>query len=286
MRLLDDATLNRTYEEIVRHVLFETAVTSKAPQLIIVGGQPGAGKTRATGAATRDLARHGEGVVYINGDELRPYHPRYAELVAADRGTAADKTGVDVGQWVERAIAEAAAGQHHAVIETTMRQPDVVRRTAEQFVAQGFRFELRILAVHPELSRLGIYDRFKNGLEDPHALPRFTLPHYHADALARMPATLEAVGKLAAEVRLIDRQGRELYSSQRSKLPPGKALEDFRRQPLPEAEQQRIGRRWIELTQQLDRDGVPSRVREGVRAEQARFAAARSQDQDPPLSDG
>jgi hypothetical protein len=39
--------------------------------------------------------------------------------VAADRGTAADKTGADVGLWVERAIREAAAGRFSAVIETT-----------------------------------------------------------------------------------------------------------------------------------------------------------------------
>ena len=75
-----------------------------------MGGQPGAGKTAATVQAVRDLMRHGGGVVYINGDELRPFHPQYAALVAADRSTAADKTGADVGLWVERAIREAAPG--------------------------------------------------------------------------------------------------------------------------------------------------------------------------------
>lgn len=273
MRLLDEETHGRIYEERVRPILFEAATASTAPRLVVVGGQPGAGKTNAMHAALRDLARYGEGAVYINGDELRPFHPRYASLVAEDRSTVADKTGADVGLWVERAIREAAAGRHHAVIETTMRQPDVVRRSAEQFIAQGFRFEMRVVAVHPELSRLAIYDRFNNGLNDSHALPRFTLARYHAEALAAMPKTLEAIGKLAATVRLVDRQGQELYSSASSKVSPSKALADFRRQPLADADRQRIAGRWARLVELLDRDGVPQLVRDGVQAEQARFAA-------------
>ena len=195
MRLLDDGALDRVYVDLVWPILFEDLSARPAPELIIVGGQPGAGKTAATVQAVRDLMRHGGGVAYINGDELRPFHPQYAALVAADRSTAADKTGADVGLWVERAIREAAAGRFHAVIETTMRQPEVVRRTAEQFTAQGFGFEMRVVVVDPEASQLGIYERFATGLASPSALPRFTLPTYHADALARMPKTLAAVAK-------------------------------------------------------------------------------------------
>ena len=206
-RLPDDAALDRVYVDLVRPLLFEDLSASAAPELIMVGGQPGAGKTAATVQAVRDLMRHGGGVAYINGDELRPFHPQYAALVAADRSTAADKTGADVGLWVERAIREAAAGRFHAVIETTMRQPEVVRRTAEQFTAQGFGFEMRVVVVDPEASQLGIYERFATDLASPSALPRFTLPSYHADALAQMPKTLVAVVKLAKVVRFVDRQG-------------------------------------------------------------------------------
>ena len=283
MRLLDDATLDRVYVELVRPLLFEDLSASAVPDLIMVGGQPGAGKTAATLQAVRELMRHGAGVAYINGDELRPFHPQYAALVAADRSTAADKTGADVGLWVERAIREAAAGHFHAVIETTMRQPEVVGRTAEQFTAQGFVFEMRVVVVDPEASQLGIYERFATGLASQSALPRFTLPSYHADAFAQMPKTLEAVVKLAKAVRFVDRQGRELYSSRGSTVSPVKALQDLRRQPLPESERHRIAQQWAALVQRLDREGVPSMVREGVRSEQSRFAALQEQGRAAPL---
>jgi predicted ABC-type ATPase len=272
-RLLDDAALDRVYVDHVRPLLFEGLSASAAPELIMVGGQPGAGKTAATVQAVRDLMRHGGGVAYINGDELRPFHPQYAVLVAADRSTAADKTGGDVGLWVERAIREAAAGRFHAVIETTMRQPEVVRRTAEQFTTQGFGFEMRVVVVDPEASQLGIYERFATGLASPSALPRFTLPSYHADALAQMPKTLASVVKLAKVVRFVDRQGRELYSSRTSKVSPVKALEELRRQPLPEVERQRITSQWASLVQRLDRDGVPDMVRQGLKSAHARFVS-------------
>ena len=282
MRLLDDATLDRVYVDLVGPLLFEDLSASAAPELIMVGGQPGAGKTAATAQAVRELMRHGDGVAYINGDELRPFHPQYAALVAAVRSTAADKTGADVGLWVERAIREAAAGRFHAVIETTMRQPEVVRLTAEQFTAQGFRFEMRVVVVDPEASQLGIYERFATGLASPSALPRFTLPSYHTDALAQMPKTLAAVVKLAKVVRFVDRQGRELYSSRASVVSPGKALEDLRRQPLPDAERLRITQQWASLVQRLDRDGVPAMVREGVKYEHARFVALQEQGRAAP----
>ena len=193
-----------------------------------------------------------------------------------------DKTGADVGLWVERAIREAAAWRFHAVIETTMRQPEVVGRTAEQFTAQGFGFEMRVVVVDPEASQLGIYERFATGLASQSALPRFTLPSYHADALEQMPKTLAAVVKLARAVRFVDRQGRELYSSRGSTVSPVKALQDLRRQSLPDSERHRITQQWAALVQRLDREGVPAMVREGVRSEQSRFAALQEQGRAAP----
>jgi len=282
MQLLSDSELNHVYAERVRSQLFGAGRPSANPRLVIVGGQPGAGKTLATLSAMRELGRAGDAVAYINGDELRPLHPGYAALVAADNTTAADKTGTDVGLWVERGIREAAAGRISSVIETTMRQPEVVRRTAEQFTKAGFEFEMRVVVADPELSRLAIYERFARALGTPGALPRFTLPSYHTDALAQMPATLRVVATLANVVLFVNRQGGELYSSRSSPVAADVALADLRRQPLPEVERERIVQQWVQLVQRLDREGVPAMVREGVRSEQLRFTALQEQGRAAP----
>lgn len=272
MRLVDDTALEAIYQRDIRHVLFGAARGSSQPRLVIVGGQPGAGKSRNILRARRELAAAGEGVAYINGDELRAYHPQYRQLVAADAATAADKTGPDVGWWVERGIREAAESRFHTVIETTMRQPAVVARTVNAFTAHGHEVEMRVLVVDPQLSRQAIYHRYAEALRSKSALPRFTLPRYHDDALAQMPHTLAAVAPTVHLVRLVDRQGMELYSSIRSQHAPVAALEQLRRQQLPAAELARIAQEWERLVAALDREGIPEVVRSGVRQEQQRFA--------------
>ena len=272
MRLVDDATLEAVYQRDVRHALFRNTRSSSQPRLVIVGGQPGAGKTRNILRARRELAAAGDGVAFINGDELRNYHPLYDQLVLADAATAADKTGADVGWWVEKGIREAADSRFHTVIETTMRQPAVVARTVNTFAARGFQIEMRVLVVDPELSRQAIYNRYADALNNKNSLPRFTLPRYHDDALAQMPHTLAAITPLVYLVRLVDRQGTELYASHKSNQAPAAALQRLRGQPLPAAELARIGQEWGKLASVLDREGVSDIVRVGVRQEQQHFA--------------
>ena len=61
-----------------------------------------------------------------------------------------------------------------------------------------------------------------------------------------------------------------------------KALQDIRRQPLPDSEHQRITQQWAALDQQLDREGVPAMVRKGVQSEQTRFTALQEQGRAAP----
>lgn len=273
MRLLDDQTLELIYQKSIRNALFEGVSASAQPRVAIVGGQPGAGKTYVVLAATQELAVAGTGVAFINGDELRAYHPHYEALIQADSATAADKTGADVGWWVRRGIFDAAASGFNTVVETTMRQPAAVIRTVDEFVNRGFRIELRVMLAHPEVSLLGIYQRYAGALQRANVLPRFTLPHYHDDALAQMPNTLSAVAPAVDVVRIVDRQGDDLYASTSSPLDPVAALQTLRQRPLSQERIERIGQTWRQLVEVLDRDGVPDVVRAGVRREQQRFSA-------------
>ena len=65
MQLLSDSELNHVYAERVRPQLFGAGRPSANPRLVIVGGQPGAGKTLATLNAVRELGRAGDAVAYI-----------------------------------------------------------------------------------------------------------------------------------------------------------------------------------------------------------------------------
>ncbi len=51
---------------------------SDAPEVVILGGQPGAGKTELTLEAQRILRFNG---VECNADDFRTYHPQYDEII-------------------------------------------------------------------------------------------------------------------------------------------------------------------------------------------------------------
>ena len=98
---LSEPEHQRIYEYEIRPVLFRKPVPVHEPVAVILGGQPGAGKSASIVVAVNELAKHG-GAVKILGDELRSYHPHYQNLLEKDDKTAAFYTDRDSGLWVEK----------------------------------------------------------------------------------------------------------------------------------------------------------------------------------------
>lgn len=106
---LSEAEHRAIFENDIKPELFVGVKSSDRPVAVIFGGQPGAGKSAALEAASRDLEARG-GAAQIIGDDLRDFHPRYGDLLKRDDESAAFYTDRDTGRWVEMAIAEAKAG--------------------------------------------------------------------------------------------------------------------------------------------------------------------------------
>lgn len=65
----------------------DAAERSDKPCTVFVGGQPGAGKTRAT-HLVRVSGLHDGPLLPVNGDDLRQYHPDYDRLSAVETADA------------------------------------------------------------------------------------------------------------------------------------------------------------------------------------------------------
>src|SRR3546814_184981 len=150
--------LEEIYRTEISPDLFASARTAERPTVIVLGGQPGAGKTPMQSLATREFAGRG-GIVKIIGDDLRAFLPHYHELQRTNDKTAAFFTDRDSGRLVEMAIADAVQRRVNVLVEGTMRNPDVVAKTLRDFRGAGFETDARALAVSPELSSLGILQR-------------------------------------------------------------------------------------------------------------------------------
>ena len=93
---LSETEHQRIFVNRIQPDLFGKVFFAKNPVAVILGGQPGAGKSASIFAAVNELAKHG-GAVKILGDELRSCHPQYQNLLEEDDKTAAFYTDRDSG---------------------------------------------------------------------------------------------------------------------------------------------------------------------------------------------
>lgn len=104
---LDPTQHRRIFLEQIVPNEFAGAVPSRAPAVVLMGGQPGSGKSGLLDAATAHLSTPQASAVQIVGDDLRDYHPEYQQLLATDDRTAAAATDQDSGRWVEMSLEHA-----------------------------------------------------------------------------------------------------------------------------------------------------------------------------------
>ena len=165
--MANDSAIGRVHEEAyqdaAREVLARSS-SSDSPRAILLGGQPGSGKSVLAAHAAQEL-RHQEGVVVIDADRMRERHPDYKRLSIEDPINAADRTHKVAGSWAQRLTDEAMAGKRNLVIDGTMRKPEAVRDLSEQLRANGYRIEARVMAVRPEVSLTRAQLRFEQQIE-------------------------------------------------------------------------------------------------------------------------
>ena len=210
---LPDDSHEHIFQRRVLPSLLPVSGSGGVPVAVILGGQPGAGKTQLLNAASRELRAIGATVV-INGDDLRPFHPAYERLQETDPLNAARYTDHDSGRWVEKLIAAAQERRVNLVIESTMRRPDVFVRTGGQLRSAGYEIEARALAVPERVSWQGVHQRYEATLAVAGAA-RFSAREAHDAGAAGMLDTLRRIeqDRLADRVLIASRTGAVLYDN-------------------------------------------------------------------------
>lgn len=190
------------------------AMQVQRPEVVMLGGQPGAGKSGLQTDVTSEMKQK-NGAIEIIGDDLRPYHPNYARLMLKDSQSAAFYTDLDTGRWVEMLIEEAQKQKLNVILEGTMRQPEVVANTAKSFKEAGYLVDARVLAVKPEVSWQSVHARYEEMLAKGDS-PRFTQQATHDMAVNGLLTTLDKLEheKLADKLSVFSRAGDTLYRNE------------------------------------------------------------------------
>ncbi|MEY9211401.1 hypothetical protein ABH917_000847 [Thermobifida halotolerans] len=197
----------------VRDFVFgEYSATPDDPVLVLLGGQPGAGKSRAVESVKE---RHPDRLVPIIGDDLRPFHPRYREIVRTDILAMPDATAQASGEWVKRSLEYALQERYSVLLEGTFRNPLMIVQTAQRFKEAGYRVEAIGLAVPERTSLLSTVDRF---LKAPETAARWTPAEAHEISYRMVPATLQALEDSPHIQRLdiTNRAGEVLFTNTRT----------------------------------------------------------------------
>lgn len=154
---------HRAYQDVIDDALGNSRAT-ETPKAVILGGQPGSGKSVLAQTAVREF-RDAGGSILIDADRMREVNRDYKRLSIDDPLNAADRTHAEASQWSVRLTQQAIEGKRNLVVDGTMRDPASIQNLTERLQRNGYAVEARVMAVNPEVSLARAQLRFEQQVE-------------------------------------------------------------------------------------------------------------------------
>ncbi|MEM6973450.1 MAG: zeta toxin family protein [Pseudomonadota bacterium] len=132
---------------------------AERPKIIILAGQPGAGKGGLQTEAEQELAPEG-GAVVIDVDALRDRHDDYPALMRENDRTAASAVQSDAGRWGDGLRQDATAARRNIILDGTLKSPDKAEALCREMKEEGYEVDLRVMAVRRQDSEIGVQMRY------------------------------------------------------------------------------------------------------------------------------
>lgn len=209
---LDEETHERTYR-IIEKNLFQNTHSAAHPRVMIMGGQPGSGKSKLL-EASHELFPDGN-VVVINGDELRAYHPKSNEIFKLDDKRYAERTDADTRVWTKRAFDRAIETKRNIIFESTLREANPIADTMKRLRQEGYHLTAKVVATHRRISKTGVHLRYETQKFDK-GYGRFTPQASHDAGYDGMPQTVDYIeqNKLVDRLEVYNRDGDLLWDNE------------------------------------------------------------------------
>jgi UDP-N-acetylglucosamine kinase len=182
---LTNKEIEKIFKEQIVPQIIRDIVPLAEKKATILGGQPGSGKS----ALAREILRSNKNTVFINGDDLRPYHPKYFYYLKENDKEAADLTQHVCNLWVEKLITECVDRGLNVLVEGTMRKTEVPLNTARILKDAGYIIDVAVISTPYELSFLSLEIRYSE-LRKLGMVARFTKSNAHDEAFKKVEETL------------------------------------------------------------------------------------------------
>lgn len=175
----------RIFQEMILPQMTDGVVPQITKEAFILGGQSGSGKS----AFAREILKTETNIVFINGDDLRAYHPKYYFYLQQNDVEAADLTQAVCNFWIEELIKGCVRLNLNLMVEGTMRKTSVPMATAQFLHDHGYFVNLVAISTPYELSMLSLELRYKE-IKRLGGVARYTKKSSHDEAYNNAEAAL------------------------------------------------------------------------------------------------
>lgn len=205
--IVSEKELQSIYQEI-KKVLIEGKSSETEKCTIILGGQPGAGKS-----SFYELRDELIDYIPINGDEYRRFHPNYKNIIKTDPEHYAERTQSFSNRIVEALIKDLGSSGYNLIIEGTLRNPDVPIKTCKYLKSKGYEPELVVVACNAEKSWRSTISRAALLHEQGFASRLVPIDIYNT-TVNQIPLSLDKIEKenCFKKITIINRDGDILYT--------------------------------------------------------------------------
>ena len=184
------------------------------PKAVILGGQPGAGKSKLSEIMQQNVFGDSSNVVKINGDDYREAHPQIREIGEENDKMLAEYTDPDVRDWTKRLFDKAISERFNIVFEGTLRNPAPIMETMQRMAALGYEIHVACMAVNPKISKVSTFLRYETQKRSV-GYGRWTNPAAHDVTVENLPSSLNLIEQNSpiSSLSLYNRDGDCLYKS-------------------------------------------------------------------------
>lgn len=187
------------------------------PRVVIVGGQPGVGKSRTQGRLVRGLGR--SSTASYDGDENSEFHPFFKEIARSSRFEGYDLAGQMLPADMHRRCMDhlrSGSPQYDVVASHPLGRKEWAESWVKGFSDEGYHTSVAFVASHESNSLLGIADRYQKS-RDRNGFGRWVGRGPHDDFYRNIPEVahdLESRG-LVDSIYVTNRDGQILYENHR-----------------------------------------------------------------------
>ena len=211
---LDKEQHDAVYQKLEREMLSDSTPSAE-PTVVIMGGQPGAGKSKLE-KHLRKTTFAGKSPAVIDSDNYRRSHPQFEEISELDDKRMAERTNPDVRLWTQELLHSAVKNRRDIILQGTMRNKESMMETIDQLKKQGYKVHVAGLAVDAESSRLGILHRYEKQKEE-YGYGRWVGPEFHDKAYKNFTETIRAIEHESHidSIKIYNRKNELIYSNER-----------------------------------------------------------------------